>query len=55
MTNNKKAARAGTPTASNTAFGRHNHTKNDLLIVWFYLAKPSRNRQQMRGWQKGAR
>ena len=27
----------------------------DPLLDWFNLAKPSRNRQQKRGWQKGAR
>lgn len=33
----------------------HNHTGTDPLIGWFNLAKPSRNRQQKRGWQRGAR
>jgi hypothetical protein len=31
------------------------HTATDPLIGWFNLAKPSRNRQQKRGWQRGAR
>jgi len=32
-----------------------NHTVTDPLTAWFNLAKPSRNRQQKRGWQRGAR
>jgi len=43
--------------------GRESTTKNDTpnhivfdpLLGWFNLAKPSRNRQQKRGWQRGAR
>lgn len=38
MTNNKKAARAGTPTALNTALDSRNHTKFDPLIGCFNLA-----------------
>ena len=53
MATKKKAARAGTRTASNTAFDSRNHTATDPLIGWFKLAKPSRNRQQKRGWQRG--
>ena len=61
MTNNKKAARAGTPTTSNTAFNASNHTAIrqsigttiDPLTGWFSLAKPSRNRQPKRGKQRG--
>ena len=31
------------------------HSGIDPLKGWFDLAKPSRNRQQKRGWQRGAR
>ena len=31
------------------------HTTPDPLVGWFNLAKPSRARQQKRGWQKGAK
>lgn len=31
------------------------HTVTDPLIGWLSLAKPYRNRQQKRGWQRGAR
>ena len=39
MANNKKAARAGTPTASNTALDSCNHIKFDQLTGWFNPAK----------------
>jgi hypothetical protein len=56
MTTNKKAARAGTHTASKALFDSRNHTGTDPLVGWFNLAKSSRiNRQQKRGWQRGAR
>ena len=55
MTNQKKAAGAGTPTASNTAFDSRNHTGSDPLIGWFNLAKPSRDRQTKRGWKRNQR
>ncbi len=55
MTNQKKAAGAGTPTASNTAFDSRNHTGSDPLIGWFNIAKPSRSRQQKRGWKRNQR
>ncbi len=32
-----------------------NSTATDPLIGWFNLSKPSRNHQQKRGWQRGAR
>lgn len=35
-----------------TSYSR-NHTATDPLLDWFDLAKPSRNRQQKRGWQRG--
>lgn len=51
--NNKGRApnRDATPESSDS------RTENgtDPLIGWFNLAKPSRNRQQKRGWQRGAR
>lgn len=55
MTTKKKAARAGTRTASNTAFDSRNHTGSDPLIGWFNLAKPSRSRKQKRGWKRNQR
>ena len=55
MKNQKKAARAGTRTASNTAFDSRNHTGSDPLISWSNLAKPSLNRQQKRGWKRNQR
>ena len=55
MTTKKKAAWAGTRTASNTAFDSCNHTAPDPLMGWFELAKPSRNRQQKRGWKRNQR
>ena len=52
----EKAAKvAGTGTASKTTFDRRNDTKADPLIDWFNLAKPSRNRQQKRGWKRSPR
>ncbi len=53
MTNKKKAAPAGTGTASKTTFDKHHHIAADPFLGWFDLAKPSRIRQQKRGWQKG--
>jgi hypothetical protein len=55
MTNKTKSRGAGTRTASTTALDSRNHTKTDPLIGWFNLAKPSRDRQQKRGWQKWGR
>lgn len=56
MAYKKKAARAGTRTASNTAFDFRDHTvPADPLRGWFDLAKPSRDRRQKKSWRKGAR
>lgn len=55
MTNKKKPHTAGTGTASKTTFDSRNHTRGDPLIGWFNLAKPSRNRQQKRGWKRNQR
>ena len=55
MTDKKKPHTASTGTASKTTFDSRNNTGTDPLIGWFNLAKPSRNRQQKRGWQKGRR
>mgnify|MGYP001462348009 CR=1 FL=1 len=55
MNNKIKPHTAGTGTASKTAFDSCNHTKTDPLIGWFNLAKPSRNRQQKRGWKRNQR
>ena len=52
MTKNNKGRSGGdrpTPKTSDT----RNHTGTDPLIGWFSLAKPSRNRQQKRGWKRG--
>ena len=51
--NNKGRVPIQNPTPK-TADSR-NHTESDPLIGWFNPAKPSRNRQQKRGWQRGAR
>lgn len=49
--NNKRCApkRNATPKTTDS----RNRTGSDLLIVGLNLAKPSRNRQQKRGWQRG--
>ncbi len=53
----KAAPAADTGTASGTAFSaRHSTATPDPLKGWFSLAgnvKPSRNRPQKRGWQRG--
>ena len=54
MTKNNKG-RAAKQDATPKITNSHNHTESDLLIGWFNLAKASRNRQQKRGWQRGAR
>ena len=51
--NNKGRVPIQNPTPKTT--DSHNHTGTDPLIGWFNVAKPSRNRQQKRGWQRGAR
>mgnify|MGYP006343654089 FL=1 len=54
MTKNNKGRDPGkdaTPKATDS----RNHTATDLLIDWFNLAKPSRNRQQKRGWKRNSR
>lgn len=51
MTDKKKAVPAGTGTASKSTSGSRNHNRADPLTGWFSLAKPSRNRQQKRGWK----
>lgn len=48
MTTKKKAARAGTRTASNTAFDSRNHTATDALVGWFKLGMRAIKRQQKR-------
>lgn len=56
MSDKKKAAQvASTGTASKTTFDSRNHTATDLLIGWFNLAKPSRNRQKKRAWKRNCR
>lgn len=32
-----------------------NHTRTELMMGWFKIAKPSRNRQQKRGWKRNQR
>jgi hypothetical protein len=55
MPANKKAEKVATLPASDTAFVEKHSTVSDPLKGWFDLAKPSRERQQKRGWQKGGR
>ncbi len=55
MVDKKKPHTAGTGTALKTIFDSRNHTAADSLIGWFNLAKPSRNRQQKRGWKRNQR
>ena len=59
MDNNKKAARLGTGTASNTANDSHHSTKTDPLQGWYSLGtgvKPSRTeRTPKRGWKRNNR
>ncbi len=54
MTKNNKGRALGKDATPKTA-DSPNHTATDPLIGWFSLAKPSRNRQQKRGWQRGRR
>lgn len=54
MTKNNKGRdpnQAATPKTTDS----RNHTATDPLIGWFNLAKPARNRQAKRGWQRGRR
>ena len=51
--NNKGRVPIQNPTPKTT--DSRNHTAPDPLTGWFNLAKPSRNRQQKLGWQRGAR
>jgi hypothetical protein len=51
---NKKSRTPGKDATPKPADSR-NYTGTDPLIGWFNLAKPSRNRQQKRGWQRRAR
>jgi len=51
MTTIKKGRDQATPKTTDS----RKHTTLDSLIAWFNLAKPSRARQQKRGWQKGGR
>ncbi|MGB9495840.1 MAG: hypothetical protein WCA83_13680 [Azonexus sp.] len=55
MTDKKKPHTAGTGTASKTTFDSRHSTGNDPLLSWFNLAKPSRDRQQKRGWKRNSR
>lgn len=55
MVDKKKPHTAGTGTASKTTIDSRNHTVSDPLIGWFNLAKPSRSRQQKRGWKRNQR
>jgi hypothetical protein len=54
MTKNNKGRAPGKDATPKTTDSR-NHTATDLLSGWSTLAKPSRNRQQRREWQRGAR
>lgn len=54
MTKNNKGRAPKRNATPKTADSR-NHTGTDPLIAWCNLDKPSRNRQQKRGWQRGRR
>ena len=54
MTKNNKG-RAPNQDATPKTTDSRNHTGSDPLIGWFNLAKPSRNRQQKRGWKRNQR
>jgi hypothetical protein len=55
MTKNNKGRAPGKDATPKTT-DRRNHTGTDPHIVdWEKSAKPSRNRQQKRGWQRGGR
>lgn len=51
--NNKGRVPNQNPTPKTT--DSRNHTGSDPLIGWFNLAKPSRKRQQKRGWKRNQR
>jgi len=52
--NNKGRNWRGTSATPKTTDSR-NHTGSDPVIGWFNLAKPSRNRQQKKSWNRGRR
>jgi len=51
----KTKGRAGEHQATPKTTDSRKNSTPDPLIGWFNLAKPSRARQQKRGWQKGAK
>ena len=51
--NNKGRVPNQNPTPKTT--DSPNHTGSDPLIGWFNIAKPSRSRQQKRGWKRNQR
>lgn len=52
----KEMTRSGaSPTGQEKTTSDPNSKPSDPLTGWFNLAKPSRNRQTRRGWQKGGR
>ena len=53
MTTKSKGRNGGDRATQKTAIHGKN-TTIDPLVGWFNLAKPSRNRQQKRGWKRGA-
>ena len=54
MTKNNKG-RAPNQDATPKTTDSRDHTVTNPLIGWFNLAKPSRNRQQKRGWKRNQR
>ncbi len=54
MTKNNRGRAPGKDATPKTADSR-NHTGTDPLIGWLNFAKPSRNRQQKRGWRRNNR
>jgi hypothetical protein len=55
MTKNNKGRAPIRSAAHKKQPNSQDYTEIDPLIGWFNLAKPSRNRQQKRGWQRGQR
>lgn len=53
MNDNKKAARAGTPTAKNTAIKSPHSTKTDQLTGWHALAAKVKVAPAKRNWKRG--
>ena len=55
MDSTNKKSRAPGKDATPKPADSHKHNATDPLIGWFNLAKPSRDHQQKRGWQREVR